>query len=256
LIQAYTELIQITRITLEQAHQAAEALDGQCAVAAQALAHQIREFLPLVERVIDQAVRRVLQGETVPAQDKLASLFEAHTQIICRGKAPPHETEFGHKVNYAEVEHGLISDWQVIAQGNPPDEQMLPPFLRRHCQRFGHAPNVLAGDRGLFSPNNERLAQKLGIAQIAFPQTGARTAEREAYEKQAWFKQAQRFRNGIEGRISVVKRTLQLKRCPLQGLDGFERWVGWGILVANLVILARALHKRRHRKRRIVNVQK
>jgi IS5 family transposase len=256
LIQAYSELLQITRNTLEQARQVAEALDRQCAIAAQALAHQIREFLPLVERVIDQAVRRVLQGETVPAQDKLASLFEAHTQIIRRGKAPPHETEFGHKVNYAEVEHGLISDWQVIAQGNPPDDHMLPPCLRRHCQRFGHPPKVLAGDRGVFSPDNERLAQKFGVAQIAFPQTGARTAEREAYEQQAWFKQAQRFRNGIEGRISVVKRTVQLKRCPLHGRDGFERWVGWGILVANLVILARTLHKRRHRKPRNVNVQK
>ena len=234
----------------------AETLAGQGAVAAQALAHQIREFLPLVERVIDQAVRRVLQGETVPAQDKLASLCEPHTQIIRRGKAPPHETEFGHKINYAEIEHGLISDWQVIAQGNPPDDHMLPSFLRRHCQRFGHAPQVLAGDRGLFSPDNECLARKLGVAQIALPQTGPRTAEREDHEKQDWFKQAQRFRNGIEGRISVLKRTLQLKRCPLHGLEGFECWVGWGILVANLVTIARALHRRRHRKRRYVKVQK
>ena len=231
-------------------------LDGLEDEAAHALARQMNEFLPLVERAIDQAVRRVVQGQSVPAEDKLVSLYEPHTQIICRGKAPPPETEFGHQVNYAEVEHGLISDWQVIAQGNPPDEHMLPPFLRRHCQRFGQAPHLLTGDRGLFSPNNERLAQKLGILQIAFPQTGQRTAAREAYEKQAWFKQAQRFRNGIEGRISVVKRTVQLKRCPWHGLDGFERWVGWGILVANLVILARVLHQRRHRKRRNVNVQK
>ncbi len=88
----------------------AEALNRQSDEAAQALARQISEFLLLVERAIDQAVRRVLQGETVPAHEKLASLYEPHTQIICRGKAPPHETEFGHKVNYAEVEHGLISD--------------------------------------------------------------------------------------------------------------------------------------------------
>jgi transposase, IS5 family len=241
---------------LEQARQVSEALKRQPKETAQALARQIDEFLPLVERAVDQAVRRVLQDESVPAEDKLVSLCEPHTQIIRRGKAPPHETEFGHKVNYAEVEHGLISDWQVIAQGNPPDEQMLPPFLHRHCQRFGHAPQILAGDRGLFSPENERLAQKLGVAQIALPQTGPRTAEREDREKQGWFKQAQRFRNGIEGRISVVKRTVQLKRCPVHGLDGFERWVGWGIIVANLVVIARALPKRRHRKRRHVNVQK
>ena len=234
----------------------AEALGARTEEGVQRLLKQLAEFTPLVGRAIEQAVRRVLQGENVPAEDKVVSLFEPHTQIIRRGKAPPHETEFGHKVNYAEVEHGLISDWEVIAQGNPPDERMLPPFLRRHPKRFGHAPRVLAGDRGLFSPGNERLAQQLGVEQIVLPQTGQRTAEREAFEKQRWFKKGQRFRNGIEGRISVVKRTVQLKRCPYHGWDGFERWIGWGIVVANLVIIARALHKHRHRKRRNVKVQK
>ncbi len=207
--------------------------------------------MPRIERVIEQTVRRVLQGETVPAEAKIVSLFEPHTQIIRRGKAPPHETEFGHKVNFAEVEHGLISDWEVIAQGNPPDARMLPPFLRQHRKRFGHAPRVLAGDRGVCSPENERLAQRLGVEQIVLPQRGRRSAERKAHEKQRWFKKGARFRNGIEGRISVVKRTVQLKRCLYHGLDGFERWIGWGIIVANLVVIARALHRRRHRKRNL-----
>ncbi len=158
-------------------------------------------------------------------------------------------------MNYAEVERGLISDWEVIAQGNPPDERMLPPFLRQHRKRFGHAPRLLAGDRGVFSPENERLAERLGVEQIALPQTGQRTKAREAHEKEHWFKKGQRVRNGIEGRISVVKRTVQLKRCPYHGLEGFERWIGWGIIVTNLVVIARALHKRRHRKYRNVEVQ-
>ena len=223
---------------------------------AQRLLTQLTEFMPLVEQAIDQTVRRVLQGESVPAEAKIVSLFEPHTQIIRRGKAPPHETEFGHKVNYAEVEHGLISDWEVITHGNPPDERMLAPFLHQHRKRFGHAPRVLAGDRGIFSPANESLAQQLGVAQIALPHTGRLSAERKSHEKQRWFKKGLRFRNGIEGRISVLKRTVQLKRCPDHGLEGFERWVGWGILVANLVVIARALHKRRHRKYRNVKVQK
>jgi IS5 family transposase len=146
-------------------------------------------------------------------------------------------------------------DWQVIAQGNPPDTEMLAPFLRQHCQRFGHAPRVLAGDRGLFSPGNESLARSLGVTQIAIPPTGQRTPELITYEKQNWFKKGLYFRNGIEGRISVLKRTVQLWRCPAHGADGFERWIGWGILVANLVIIARALYKRQHRKRRNVKVQ-
>lgn len=252
----YGELIEIVRLSLDQAIQAAAQLDKQKNnPTALKLVLQLDEVRPLVERVIDQATRRVLQGENVPAQQKVASLWEPHTQIIRRGKPQPHETEFGHKVNYAEVEHGLISDWQVCALGNPPDAEMLPPFLKQHCKRFGHAPRVLAGDRGLFSPDNEHLAHSLGIAQIAIPHTGERTPERIVYEKQHWFKKEQRFRNGIEGRISVVKRTVQLKRCPAHGSDGFERWIGMGILVANLVIIARLLHNRHHRKRKNVNVQ-
>jgi IS5 family transposase len=252
----YGELIEIMRLSLDQATQAAAQLGKQKNnPIAQNLVLQLDEVRPLVERVIDQATRRVLQGENVPAQEKVASLWEPHTQIIRRGKPQPHETEFGHKVNYAEVEHGLISDWQVIARGNPPDAEMLSPFLQQHCQRFGHAPQVLAGDRGLFSPDNERLAHSLGVAQIAIPHTGERTPERIAYEKQDWFKKDQCFRNGIEGRISVVKRTVQLKRCPAHGSDGFERWVGMGILVANLVIIARLLHKRRRRRCKNVKVQ-
>ncbi len=252
----YAELIEIASNSLDQAGQAAEQLSGQKSnLSSQALVLELNELRPLVERVIDQSTRRVLKGEAVPAQEKVASLWEPHTQIIRRGKPSPHETEFGHKVNYAEVEHGLISDWQVIAEGNPPDARMLPPLLRQHCKRFGHAPRVLAGDRGLFSPENESLARSLGVEQISIPETGQRTPERIAYEKQGWFKKGQCFRNEIEGRISVVKRTVQLRRCPARRSDGFDRWVGLGILVANMVIIARALYKRRHRKRQNVKVQ-
>lgn len=246
----------ITRRTLDQARQVTEVLERLKDPGAVRLCKRLNAFQPLVERVIEQTVLRVLQEEMVPASAKLVSLFEPHAQIIRRGKAPPHDTEFGHKVNYAEVEHGLVSAWEVIAQGNPPDERMLRPFLRTHQKQFGHAPRMLAGDRGVFSPENEHLAQELGVEQIVLPQKGHRTEARKAHEKQRWFKRGQRFRNGIEGRISVVKRTVQLRRCPYHGLDGFERWVGWGIIVANLVVIARAFHKRHHRKSRNVKVQK
>jgi IS5 family transposase len=245
--QAYTELITITQASVEQARQVHQALQGLGDARAQRGAQAVGAFLPLVEQAIGQAVRRVLHGEALPAHEKVVSLCEPHTQIICRGKPGPRETEFGHKVNYAEVEGGFISDWQLIATGNPPDEQLLPPLLHRHCHHFGHAPRLLAGDQGVFSPTNERLAQRLGVAQSALPQPGPKTAQRQAYEKEPWFKKGQRFRNGIEGRISVVRRTVQLARCPYHGLEGFERWIGWGIIVANLVVLARHRHKRRRR---------
>lgn len=222
-----------------------EALRDSSEPSAQRLWQQFSELMPLVEQVIAQTERRVLKGESVPAAEKVVSLVEPHTQIICRGKAPPHDTEFGHKVDYAEVDGGLIIAWNIIAVGNPSDESWLLPALREHQRLFHHAPHVLAGDRGFFSPANKRCARQAGVKQFAIPQTGRLTTQQRQREKQPWFKQGQRFRNGIEGRISVVGRTVQLTRCPNHGLDGFERWVGWGVIVANLVVIARKLHKRR-----------
>lgn len=65
-------------------------------------------FVPLVEQGIDQAVRRVLEGEQVPAQEKILSLFEPHTMIITRRKVGKPR-EFGRKVLIDEVDGGIIS---------------------------------------------------------------------------------------------------------------------------------------------------
>jgi hypothetical protein len=59
-----------------------------------------------VEQVIDQASRRVLGGEQVPAADKIVSLSEPSTDIIRCGKAGP-PTGFGHKVWLDETGVGL-----------------------------------------------------------------------------------------------------------------------------------------------------
>ncbi len=215
---------------------------------AQRLAPQLTELIPLVQQAIEQTERRIVQERTVAASEKVLSLFESHTQVIRRGKARPHETEFGHKVNYAEVEQGFISDWQVIEQGNPSDADLLAPVLQQHRERFGHAPHLLAVDRGVFSPENEALARRMHIRHVVMPKPGYQDKRRKRRQKLAWFKRGQRFRNGIEGRISVVKRTVQLSRCPCHGLERFEQWIGWGILTANLVTMARVYRKRHRRK--------
>lgn len=67
-------------------------------------------FLPRVVQVIDQTNRRVLQFQKVPSSEKLVSLFESHTDIICRGKTNVL-VEFGHKVWLDEVDGVIISNY-------------------------------------------------------------------------------------------------------------------------------------------------
>jgi transposase, IS5 family len=187
--------------------------------------------------VLAQATRRVLQGEQVPADEKLLSLFEPHTQIIRRHKAGK-PTEFGRKLWLGEVEGSSISEYRLLPDGGGLDHPELPASLATHQQRFGRPPHLLAGDRGVFSPENEQLAHALGIKHLILPKTGRVSRARQAHERQRWFRRGFRFRAGIEGRIRVLKRDYGLDRCLDHGEAGMGRWVGWGIVTANLAKIA------------------
>jgi IS5 family transposase len=214
---------------------------------AQALVTSLQHYLPLVRRVIAQTRRRVFDGQCVPAAKKLVSLFEPHTAVIRRGKTPPRDTEFGRKIWYSEVDGGLISDYRLL-RGNPPDEQQWAASIDQHQKLFGHPPKLATADRGVFSPANEQLAREAGIEFIALPQPGHKDEARQAHEAQPWFRAALRFRAGIEGRISVLRRARQLDRCRNCGEAGLERWLGWGIITNNLVVIATRLARRRPTK--------
>jgi IS5 family transposase len=240
--QAYQKLVHITRASVKQAQAAVELLHQVATEEAEAMAHQAEQFLPLVEQAIQQTVRRVMNEEKVPAQEKLVSLFEPHTDIIRRGKAG-HPVEFGHKVWLDEVDGGIVSDCRVL-DGNPKDERQWPTSLNRHKVLFGRPPDQASGDRGLYSPANETLAKDMGIRRVILPKPGYRSAQRKQHEHQPWFRRGRRYHVGIEGRISVLKRRYGLDRCRNHGEDGFERWVGWGLMAHNLWIIGTTLAAR------------
>ncbi len=236
--EAYRKLIAITQASCAQAREVVEALQEEYAGGgAGCLLERFEHFLPLVEQGITQASRRVLEGEQVPAPEKLLSLFEEHTQIITRHKAGKMR-EFGRKILIDEVDGGIISRYEVLAQSGS-ERSELPESLRAHQERFGGAPFVLAGDRGLYSAENEKLAQEAGVRRVVLPKSGRLSEERKQHEKQRWFRRGFRFRAGIEGRISVLGRVFGLDLCLDHGEEGMERWVGWGILAHNLRKIAR-----------------
>lgn len=245
-LRPYRQLVKVTQQTLCQVEQVLPSLQKHKGRHARQLVETLQRYLPLVRQVIDQTTRRVFAKKQVPAGQKIVSLFEPHTAIIQRGKRPPHDTEFGRKLWYSEVDGGIISEYRILS-GNPPDDQPWGSSLKQHLQLFGHPPEVATADRGVYSPENERIARQLGVKQVALPQPGTKTKRRQKYEKQKWFKAALRSRIGIEGRISGLQCARKLDRCLNRGEEGLARWIGWRIITNNLVVIASKLT---HRKRR------
>ena len=105
--------------------------------------------------------------------------------------------------------------------------------------------------RGFFSEQNLASCQHAGVKVVCIPQRGGkRTAKREAHENSTAFKEGQRFRAGIEGRISVLLRGRGMKRCLAEGHDRFELLVAAAVLANNLMRIAALLTQRSHRRRK------
>jgi len=237
--QTYRYLVTIVKSTVRQARQVCVALEAAPSSLAQTLQETLQTFLPRAEQVLAQTVRRVFWDESVPAAQKIVSIFEPHTDIVKRGKVN-REVEFGHKVWLDEVEGGIISHYRILDDGAA-DCQQWQPSLDHHVQQFGHPPRQASADRGVYSAANEAYAAKLGVQRIVLPKAGAKSTERRQHEHQPWFRRIRRWHAGVEGRISVLKRKHGLDRCLDRREEGFARWVGLGIIVANLAVMGRAL---------------
>lgn len=254
-VEKYRQLIGITEEVVNSARKVlqqtrtARGKDVISDLAIGELRKEIDHYGELGNRVIDQACRRVLQGEQVPTAEKIYSIFETHTDLIKRGKAQT-PIEFGHKVFLAESAQGLITQYEVL-EGNPGDDQQVEPSLERHKETFGHAPALYGSDRGFFSETNVKSCTRNGVKVVCIPQRGGKkTAKRKTYERSPAFKEGQRFRAGIEGRISVLFRGRGMKRCLAEGHQRFELLVGAAVLANNLMRIAALLTKRTRRKRK------
>jgi IS5 family transposase len=248
LIEITEEVVQSARAVLEKTKDARlrNVLDE---AVLRKLRQEIAHYGQLGERVLDQTRRRVLEGEQVPNSEKLFSIFEPHTDLIKRGK-PRTPEEFGHKVFLAESAQGLITQYEVL-EGNPADQDQVEASLLHHRATFDRPPYSYAADRGFQSVDNEKACKEEGVKQVSIPQRGGqKTPRRQAFEKTPAFKQGQRFRSGIEGRISVLFRGRGMKRCRAKGRERFELFVAAAVLANNLLRIAALLLKKEKKNSR------
>ena len=235
-VPLYRDLVEVTVATLGYVREAQWRL-GESVVGGmgyEVWRVQVEHYKPLIERVIEQTERRVFAGETVPAREKLVSVFEPHTDII---KKSNRETRYGHKLNLSSGRSGLILD-VVVEEGNPSDSERYLPMLARHIECYGRAPRQAAVDGGYAGRENLKGAKGLGVEDVAFHKKCGLTVEEMV--KSHWvYRRLRNFRAGIEATISCLKRAYGLGRCTWKGLSHFKAYVWSSVLAYNLALFAR-----------------
>jgi len=240
--KAYERLFQTVRAVVRDAR---AAINRACAAVKgtpeterrlSILRRRAEHFVTLTERVLRQAHARVI-GQNTHFGPKLLSMFEQQTELIRKGKRSK-PTEFGNVVKIQEAENQIVTDFEVYER-RPSDAEMLLPSIEKHRLLFGRAPTLVAADSAFYTAANEQGATALGVSKLAIPNRRTRSPARRAFERQRWFRRAQKWRTGCEGRISVLKRRHGLTRCRYHGMQGMVRWVGWGVIADNLIKIAR-----------------
>lgn len=199
------------------------------------LVAEIGHYRALFLRVISQTERRVVKGETVPAHEKVLSIFEPETDVIKKSRSQP--AEFGHKLTLTTGKSGFVLDC-VIERGNPGDVTLAVRQLERQKKLFGAAPRVAAFDGAYASRENLDAAKALGTERCAFSKGRGLTPEEMAGSRRTYGR-LRNFRAAIEATVSLLKRAYGLTRCTWRGWGRFQSYVWSAVLAANLTLLAR-----------------
>ena len=233
---AYRDLLKTTSNVLGYAQRAVDKINNDMTLDPMVLglATLIDQYAGLTQKVINQAERRVMHGEKVPASEKVVSIFEPHTDIIVKDR---RETLFGHKICLAGGASNLILDCWIL-EGNPADSDLAVPMLDRQKQVYGRYPLKVSLDGGFASKDNLVKAKSRQIKDVCFAKRRG-LEETDMCRSHYVYRRLRRFRAGIEAGISWLKRSLGLTRCTWRGWRSFQSYVWSAVVAANLLTIAR-----------------
>jgi IS5 family transposase len=239
-VPLYRDLVKVSENTVESARLAVEKLERSYPAEAfqqpelGALRDALNHFAALADKVLDQTRRRVFGGETVPAQQKIVSIFEPHTDIIRKDR---RDTLYGHKVFLTAGASGLIVDC-VVERGNPTDSTKAVTLAKRAIKALGTKPEQVVFDGGFSSRDNLDQIKALGIRDVVFSKSPG-IAIKEMIKRTWLYQRLRHFRAGIEGIISFLKRSFGWDRCAWRSYGSFRAYTWGSVIAANLVMLAR-----------------
>ena len=233
--QAVREYLQVAE---ELSAKVSASLLGLCEQAVQAEHWEgLAYFHGMLDKHRDLVERRLLREEKIPAAEKVFSLFEPHTEWITKGKTRP-AVELGHRLLVATDQHHLIQDYDVPVGQTDVDQSV--GVADRLLSRYGEGSVAsMSFDKG-FTRAEDRALLSLYIPEVVMPKRGKKTTEEAAKESEKTFVALRRAHSAVESDLNALEHH-GLNRCLDVGLDGYLRYVGYGVLAFNLHQIGREL---------------
>ncbi|MEM6814771.1 MAG: hypothetical protein AAF600_10295 [Bacteroidota bacterium] len=186
---------------------------------------------------IERVDRRILQGEVIPHQEKLFSIFQPYAEWINKGKQHP-PVEIGKGLTITTDQYQLLLDWQV-GQGQT-DRELTIPIADRLTSKY--TVKSMSFDRGFYDASNKALLET-EIPQVIMPKKGKRKEEERPLEEAPAFKRLKNKHNAVESNINELEHR-GLDRCPDRTWRNFKRYIGLAVTAYHLHKIGRELQQR------------
>ena len=198
----------------------------------------LRMYNGYLVKFIDQTDRRLLKGESIPASEKIYSIFEEHTEWISKGKLG-QKVELGHLVLLTTDQHHFIVDYRVMEKEK--DAPQVNALLERIGKMFpAKAIYSHSFDKGFYSSDNYTALEQAGTAHIILPKRGKLNKAEKEREHTPEFKALRNQHSAVESNINMLGHH-GMDRCPDEGIAHYKRYVGLSVLAYNLHILGNHL---------------
>jgi hypothetical protein len=190
--------------------------------------NKIEGYMAHAVRQIDQIERRVIGGEVIPHAEKVFSIFETHTEWICKGKAGV-PMELGLKTCILEDQYQFILHHKVMEKQS--DDQVAQEMVTEAKKRFPKL-NVCSFDKGFHSPENQAVLKEL-LELAVLPRKGKLSKQAQQEEQAEAFVKARRAHSAVESAINALE-VHGLDICPDEGIEGFKRYVAVAVVARNI----------------------
>ena len=204
----------------------------------------ITKFVEHAEHHMDLVRRRIVNGEKIPHDEKVFSIFEEYTEWLAKGKAGVSQ-ELGLNVCIMEDQFGFILNHRVMQ--HEVDKSIAVPFTEETKKLFPKLKSC-SYDKGFWSPANKEPLEKI-LDEVTLPKKGRHSQKDVERESTDEFKTARKQHSAVESGINALENH-GLDRCPDRGLKAFERYVSYAVLARNLQILGDSIQKKEVAKKK------
>lgn len=207
----------------------------------------LENYQSYVRKLLNQIDRRVIQGEKIPHDEKIFSIFQPHTEWISKGKAGV-PVELGLRVCIMEDHHRFILHHQVMEKQT--DDTLAVEMVTQTRKRFPELV-VASFDKGFHSKANQ-AELKNHLEQVILPKKGRLSQADKAHEGGDEFKKLRKQHSGVESAINALEQN-GLDRCPDHGIKGFKCYVALAVVSRNIkrlgaLIRQQALEKEQRKR--------